>query len=178
MHFFNQKSLGSYFCHKNLLSSGLALQFFSKLFYFIFFFIFLSNHDETRLSELIPGILLKNQVMSEISPIILQKLTSFNLAAPIYSEILETQNWCWNVVHISQTTGRILFKMTPLESTRRVLYSGSISTKIRPVVWEIWPFEHHTTSFDFCKVELIIFSFPLLISLFEVSYVGVTMFGL
>ena len=43
--------------------------------------------------------------------------------------------------HISRSTHRILLKMTPLESTRRVLSNGSIYTKIQPVVREIWSFE-------------------------------------
>ncbi len=36
--------------------------------------------------------------------------------------------------NISQTTGRILFKMIPLESRHRELSCGNIYTEIRPVV--------------------------------------------
>ncbi len=49
-------------------------------------------------------------------------------------------------MYISQTTGRILFKMTPLESTHRVLSSGSFQTKILPVVYIMfkWPYLSYT----------------------------------
>ncbi len=88
------------------------------------------------------------------------------LASLIHNKILENQNVCWNMksgikkeltplyiipktsclnVHISQTTVRIVLGMISLESPRRVLSSGIIQTKIRPVVWKILPFQHEVS---------------------------------
>ncbi len=63
--------------------------------------------------------------------------------------------------NISETTGRILFKMTPVDSPPREFSSGTIYTKIRPVVWEILPFEHDVSiwmvEFTLCSIPLLIY---------------------
>ncbi len=62
--------------------------------------------------------------------------------------------------NISQTTDRILVQIQPDESSRGGLPNGVISNKIRPVVSEIWPFEHDVFVFLKGGVTPFFFSTP------------------
>ena len=62
----------------------------------------------------------------------------------------------------------ILIRILPLESTRRVLSDSTTYNKIQQELADIWRFEHEAR--EFSKMELTVFSLPLLIILYRVDF--------